>query len=182
MKEKRKKMKVKSVSYKGKETVYDFETISHSYLLSNGIISHNSLDLYDPLSIPGGRGLFFASSTVILGTSKAKSKDGDEVNGIIVTARTKKSRFCQENTKIKYLIKYDGGIHPTWGIDDDLFEFGFLLKPAMGWYQRDFAKLGLEGEDRKWRAKDMLEYWQEFYKPILNCPYVKKAFDEKYTF
>ncbi len=142
----------------------------------------NIMDMYDPLSIPGGRGLFFASSTVILGTSKAKSKDGDEVNGILVTARTKKSRFCQENTKIKYLIKYDGGIHPTYGIDDDLFEFGYLLKPAMGWYQRDFAKLGLEGEDRKWRAKEMLEKWQEFYKPILNCVEVKKAFENKYTF
>ena len=143
---------------------------------------YDSMNQYDPLAIPGGRGLFFASSTVILGTSKAKSKDGDEVDGIVVTARTKKSRFCQENAKIKYLIKYDGGIHPTWGIDDDLFEFGVLTKPSMGWFQRDFSKLGLEGEDRKWRAKDMLENWQEFYKPILNCPYVKKAFEDKYTF
>lgn len=145
-------------------------------------IYDNIMDMYNPISIPGGRGLYFASSSIVLGTSKAKSKDGDEVNGVIITAQTKKSRFCQENTKVKYLIKYNGGLHPVYGIDEDLFEFGYLLKPAMGWYQRDFSKLGLPGEDRKWRAKEMLENWQEFYRPILNNEDVKKSFMKKYTF
>lgn len=141
-----------------------------------------SMDQYNPIAIPGGKGLFFAASSVVLGTSKAKSKDGDEVDGTIITARTRKSRFCQEGTKLKYLIKFDGGIHPVWGLDDDLLEFGFITKPTMGWYQRDFAKLGLDGEDKKWRAKEMLDKWQEFYKPIINNEDVKKAFEEKYTF
>jgi len=142
----------------------------------------NIMDMYNPISIPGGKGLYFSSSSIVLGTSKAKSKDGDEVNGVIITARTKKSRFCQENTKLKYLIKYDGGIHSTYGIDDDLFEFGYVTKPAMGWYQRDFAKLGLPGEDKKWRAKEMLENWKEFYGPIINNSDVKKSFTDKYTY
>lgn len=143
---------------------------------------YDSMNQYDPLAIPGGRGLFFASSTVVLGTSKAKSKDGDEVDGVLITARTRKSRFCQENAKIKYLIQYDGGIHPIHGIDDDLLEFGFITKPSMGWYTRDFSKLGLPGEDKKWRAKEMMDKWKVFYGPILQCEAVKKAFMDKYTF
>lgn len=143
---------------------------------------YSSMDMYNPISIPGGKGIYFSSSSIVLGTSKAKSKDGDEIDGSIITAKTVKSRFCEEHTKLKYLVKFDGGIHPVWGVDDDLFEFGIVTKPSMGWYQRDFSKLGLEGEDRKWRAKEMLENWKEFYKPIIGNETVKKMFEEKYTF
>lgn len=144
---------------------------------------YDSMDMYNPIAIPGGKGLYFASSSIVLGSSKAKNKETDgEVSGAIITASTKKSRICKENTKLKYLIKYEGGIHPVWGIDDDLYEFGFLLKPSMGWYQRDFSKLGLEGEDRKWRAKEMALQWKEFYGPIINNPTVKEMFEKKYTF
>lgn len=142
-----------------------------------------SMDMYSPIAIPGGKGLYFASSCIVLGSSKAKNKESDgEISGAVITASTKKSRLCQENSKLKYLIKYDGGIHPVWGLDDDLFEFGILTKPSMGWYSRNFEALGLEGEDRKWRAKEMAENWREFYGPIINNKEVKQMFEEKYTF
>lgn len=142
-----------------------------------------SMDMYNPIAIPGGKGLYFSSSCIVLGSSKAKNKESDgEVSGAIITASTKKSRLCQENSKLKYLIKYDGGIHPVWGLDDDLLEFGVISKPSVGWFQRNFEMLGIEGEDRKWRAKEMAENWREFYGPIINNPQVKNMFEEKYTF
>ncbi len=173
-------MKVKSVNIKGHETVYDIETPCHNYILGNGLISHNSMNQFDPLAIGGGRGLYFASSSIVLGSSKAKAKDTDsstEITGALILAQTKKSRFCKELTKLRYLIKYDGGIHPAYGILDDLLEFGFVTKPTMGYYSR----ASVEG-DKKWREKEIWNNWKEFLKPILSDPAVALRFEEKYTF
>ena len=147
----------------------------------NQVIS--TMDQYAPISIPGGKGLYFSSSCIVMGSSKAKHKDSDgDVAGVIVTANTKKSRLCKEYSRLKYLIVHDSGIHPIWGLDDDLFEFGVLTKPSMGWFSRNFELLGIEGEDKKWRAKDMLENWKEFYGPIIGNESVKKMFQDKYSF
>ena len=173
-------MKVKQVKIKGYETVYDIETPCHNYILGNGLISHNSMNQYDPLAIGGGRGLYFASSSIVLGTSKARSKDtasSTDVTGALILATTKKSRFCKELSKLRYLIKYDGGIHPVYGILDDLKEGGFVTTPTMGYLSR----ASVPG-DKKWREKQVWEDWQEFFKPILSDPEVLKYFEMKYTF
>jgi recombination protein RecA len=147
----------------------------------NQVIS--TMDQYAPIAIPGGKGLYFSSSCIVMGSSKAKHKDSDgDVAGVIITANTKKSRLCKEYSRLKYLITHDGGIHPVWGLDEDLFEFGILTKPSMGWYSRNFELLGLAGEDKKWRAKDMLENWKEFYAPIISNEKVKSMFQDKYAF
>lgn len=176
-------IKIKSIGPRaGKHKVVDIETGSHTYLLANGLVSHNSMNQYDPLAIPGGRGLYFSTSSLVLASSKARDKDGSDIIGAVVTATAKKGRFAREHSKLKYTIKYDGGIHPVAGIEDDLFEFGFLTKPTMGYWSRDFSKLGLEGEDKKWRYKAMMTNWKEFFAPLLRCPDVIRAFEEKYTF
>lgn len=48
-------MKIKSIEYASKkDTVYDIETPSHSYILSNGIISHNTMEMYSKAVVSGG--------------------------------------------------------------------------------------------------------------------------------
>ena len=48
-------MKIVSLEYASKKaTVYDIETPSHSYLLSNGIISHNTMEMYSKAIMSGG--------------------------------------------------------------------------------------------------------------------------------
>lgn len=39
---------------KNRETVYDFETPSHSYILGNGIISHNTQEMFSKQVVSGG--------------------------------------------------------------------------------------------------------------------------------
>ena len=169
-------MKVKSVKLsETKQKVYDIETPCHNYVLSNGLISHNSMNQYDPLAISGGRGIFFASSSIVLGSSKAKNKTGDEVTGAVVTASTKKSRFAKENSKLKYLINYDGGISPFFGILEDALEGGYIDKPSMGWYTRPCVK-----DDKKWREKDI--YSKEFWAPVIISTDFKEYIEKKYTF
>ena len=144
---------------------------------------YNTMNQYDPFAIPGGMGIYFASTSIVLGTSKAKDKDSSgDIQGAIISTLVKKSRLAKENSKLKYMIKYEGGVHPTAGLEDDLLEMGFVTKPSNGWYQRNFAELDLEGEDKKWRMSEIVENWKEFYQPILSNTKVKKAFEEKYSF
>lgn len=142
----------------------------------------DTFNQFDPIAPGGGRGLAFASSSIVMSTSKAQDKDADEIIGAVIIAKTVKSRFAKERSKLKYTIKYEGGIHPVIGLEDDLLEMGYMTKPAMGWYSRNFQLLGLEGEDKKWRMKEIQENWKEFYKPILSSPDVQKSFEEKYSF
>lgn len=132
--------------------------------------------MFDPLSIAGGRGIYFASSSIVLGTSKAKEKQSDgEITGAIVTAQTKKSRFAKENSKLKYLISYDGGISPFYGILEDALEGGYVDKPSVGWYTRPCVP-----DDKKWREKDI--YTKEFWGPVIANTDIKEYFERKYTF
>ena len=152
------------------------------------VVNHvydNIMNQYDPLSIPGGRGLYFASSSIVLGTSKSRAKEtasSTDVIGALVLSTTKKSRFCKELTKLRFLIKYDGGIDPYHGILEDLQEMGVVVKPKNGWYQRNFEMLGIEGEDKNWREREINENGKEFYTMIIKDEGVQKFFEEKYTF
>ncbi len=151
------------------------------------VVNHvyDSMDMYNPLSIPGGRNLYYASSSLVMGTSKARAKEtasSTEITGASILAKTVKGRFCKELTKLRFLIKYDGGIDPYNGILEDLVEEGIVSKPSVGWYQRDFSRLGLEGVDKKWREREINENGKEFYTEIIKNEDVQKFFEEKYTF
>ena len=137
---------------------------------------YDSFNQFDPLAIAGGRGIYFASSSIVLGSSKAKNKQSDgEITGAVVTAQTKKSRFAKENSKLKYLINYDGGISPFYGILEDALEGGYVDKPTMGWYSRPCV----EG-DKKWREKEI--YCKEFWLPVIQKTDFSNYIERKYTF
>jgi hypothetical protein len=71
---------VKSVKKVKTEDVYDVTVEGeHHYILENGVVSHNS-------------GLKYAASTIIY-LSKKKEKDGTEVIGNLIKAKTAKSRL-----------------------------------------------------------------------------------------
>lgn len=139
--------------------------------------TYESMDQYNPLAIGGGKGLYFASSSIVLGSSKAKSKEGTDITGAIITARTQKGRFCKENSKLKYLINYEGGIHPYYGILEDALEGGYIDKPTMGFYTRPCVE-----DDKKWREKAIWENAKEFWTPVFNNTDFKLYIEKKYTF
>ena len=140
--------------------------------------TYETLNQYDPLAVGGGKGLYFASSSIVMGTSKAKNKDSDgEISGAIITATTKKSRFAKENSKLKYLINYSGGIHPTYGLLDDALEGGYVVKPTMGFYSRPVVE-----DDKKWRERAIWENSKEFWNPILTKTDFPDYIAKKYSF
>jgi len=128
----------------------------------------------DPLGIPGGRGLFFVSSCIVLGSSKAKDKDSGDISGAIVTCMTKKSRFSKEHTKIKFRINHDGGLDIWYGLLDQAVEGGFVQQ-ANGFVKRPHIE-----DDKKVREKTI--YNAEFWKPIFQETDFKNFLEDKYTF
>ena len=82
----------------------------------------------------GGSGLKYASSTIIYLTKK-KEKDGKEVVGNIIKAKTAKSRLSKENKQVEIRLFYDHrGLDRYYGLLE-LGEIGGLWKNVAGRYE-----------------------------------------------
>ena len=82
----------------------------------------------------GGSGLKYAASTIIYLTKK-KEKDGKEVIGNIIKAKTHKSRLSKENKTVEIRLFYDDrGLDRYYGLLE-LGEIGGLWKNVAGRYE-----------------------------------------------
>jgi len=88
----------------------------------------------------GGSGLKYAASTIIY-LSKKKEKDGTEVVGNIIKAKTAKSRLSKENKNVEVRLYYDErGLDRYYGLLE-LGELGGLWKNVAGRYEMDGKKI-----------------------------------------
>ena len=82
----------------------------------------------------GGSGLKYAASTIIYLTKK-KEKDGKDVIGNLIKAKTAKSRLSKENKDVTVRLFYDDrGLDKYYGLLD-LGEIGGLWKNVAGRYE-----------------------------------------------
>ena len=101
----------------------------------------------------GGSGLKYAASTIIY-LSKSKEKDGKEVIGNIIKAKTAKSRLSKENQQVEIRLFYDErGLDRYYGLLE-LGELGGLWKNVAGRYEMDGKKL---------YAKEILKNPQQYF-------------------
>ena len=88
----------------------------------------------------GGSGLKYAASSIIH-LSKKKEKDGTEVIGNIIKAKTAKSRLSKENKDVEIRLYYDErGLDRYYGLLE-LGELGGLWKNVAGRYEMDGKKI-----------------------------------------
>ena len=88
----------------------------------------------------GGSGLKYAASTIIY-LSKKKEKDGTEVVGNIIKAKTAKSRLSKENKDVEIRLYYDErGLDRNYGLLE-LGELGGLWKNVAGRYEMGGKKI-----------------------------------------
>jgi len=120
--------KIKSITSVGDGDVYDISVEKYeNYILENGVVTHNS-------------GLQYAASTIIY-LSKSKEKDGTEVIGNIIRAKTQKSRLSKENQDVEIRLYYDErGLDRYYGLLE-LGEIGGLWKNVAGRYEIDGKKI-----------------------------------------
>lgn len=107
--------KITSIKHVGNGEVYDITVDKNkNYTLENGVITHNS-------------GLAYSASTIIE-LAKSKEKDGTEVIGNIIRARTMKSRLSKENQEVEIRLFYDErGLDKYYGLLQ-LAEEGGIIK------------------------------------------------------
>ena len=111
----------------------------------------------------GGSGLKYAASTIIY-LSKKKEKDGKEVIGNIIKAKTHKSRLSKENKTVEIRLYYDDrGLDKYYGLLE-LGEIGGLWKNVAGRYEMNGKKI---------YAKQILANPEEYF-----TPEVMQALDE----
>lgn len=157
-------MKIKSIKKVGRKPVYDIEIAnSHSYVLENGVITHNS-------------GLIYSSDSILL-ISRSNEKKGTDVVGYNFNINVMKSRHSREKARIPVTVTYDNGINVWSGLLDMAVASGDVNKPSNGWYQVVDPDTG-EISGNKIRAADTNT--KEFWEPILARPHfrewVKKTF------
>ena len=88
----------------------------------------------------GGSGLKYAASTIIY-LSKSKEKDGKEVIGNIIKAKTAKSRLSKENQQVEVRLFYDErGLDRYYGLLE-LGELAGLWKNVAGRYEINGKKI-----------------------------------------
>ena len=88
----------------------------------------------------GGSGLKYAASTIIYLTKK-KEKDGKDVIGNIIKAKTHKSRLSKENREVEVRLYYDDrGLDKYYGLLE-LGELGGMWKNVAGRYEINGKKV-----------------------------------------
>ena len=111
----------------------------------------------------GGAGLKYAASTIIY-LSKKKEKDGKEVIGNIIKAKTHKSRLSKENKEVNIRLYYDErGLDRYYGLLE-LGEIGGIWKNVAGRYEINGKKV---------YGKQILANPEEYF-----TPEVMQALDE----
>jgi hypothetical protein len=153
-------IKIKKIEkIKKKNTdVYDIEIEdAHHYIFEDGTLSHNS---YVPTKeMGGGSGLKYAASTIIH-LSKKKEKDGTEVIGNLIKAKTAKSRLSKENKDVTVRLYYDErGLDKYYGLLE-LGELGGMWKNVAGRYE-----MTVNGETKKVYAKAILKDPETYFTP-----------------
>jgi RecA/RadA recombinase len=107
----------------------------------------------------GGSGLKYAASTIIY-LSKKKEKDGTEVVGNIIKAKTAKSRLSKENSEVQIRLYYDErGLDKYYGLLE-LGELGGMWKQVAGRWEIDGKKVyakAVYSEPEKYFTQEVLE-------------------------
>jgi RecA/RadA recombinase len=108
------------------------------------IVTNHTYDVigsYVPMKeMGGGSGLKYAASSIIY-LSKKKEKDGSDVIGNIIKAKTHKSRLSKENQDVEIRLYYDErGLDRYYGLLE-LGELGGMWKNVAGRYEIDGKKV-----------------------------------------
>jgi len=105
----------------------------------------------------GGSGLKYAASTIIY-LSKGKEKDGTEVIGNIIKAKTVKSRLSRENRQVSIRLYYDErGLDRYYGLLDLAEKHGVIKKVANRY----------EIDGKKVYAKEIYNNPEKYFTPDL---------------
>lgn len=150
---------------------------------------YSTLQMYgDAVTVGGGKKLYFLSDAIMLATSAKKDKDKEgNLRGKIITAKALKGRSAKENVTTHYMIQYNGGINPFYGLLDEAIESGAVYKPKPGYYCRvgidapvDESTGELGTPTKLWKEDNL--YVAEFWIPLYKNETFRKFVETKFAF
>lgn len=97
--------------------------INHVYAATGSFIPHDV--------VAGGGGPAYGTSIIVI-MSKSALKDGDEVVGSVIRAKTEKNRFAREKAEIRFNIEFSGGINLYSGLLEFCIDEELLVVPKGG--------------------------------------------------
>jgi RecA/RadA recombinase len=147
------------------KNVYDISVDGEpSYVLENGIISHNT-------------GIMYASDSVFV-VGKNQLKEGDEITGSKFILTIEKSRFVKERSKLPITVRWDSGIAKWSGFEDLAEEWGIITKcrvsRSLGYEYESISKGKLTV-----KASD-IDSADEFWNTILEETDIKERIEQEY--
>jgi RecA/RadA recombinase len=84
----------------------------------------------------GGSGPAYMSS-IVIEFSKAQDKEGTDIVGAIITAKSVKNRFAKERSKIKFSINFNTGMNPYAGLLGFCEDEKIFKKDGQGYIYKD---------------------------------------------
>jgi RecA/RadA recombinase len=121
--------------------------------------TYESMSLYGGKQMSGGSGLQYASSTIIY-LSKSKEKDGTEVIGNIIKAKTAKSRLSKENQDVEIRLFYDErGLDRYYGLLQLGEKYGIIEKAGSRYVfdGKSYYEKAILQEPEKYFTPEILE-------------------------
>jgi RecA/RadA recombinase len=92
--------------------------INHTYVSVGSFIPHDV--------VAGGGGPAYGTSIIVI-MSKTALKDGDEVVGSVIRAKTEKNRFAREKAEVRFNIEFSGGINLYSGLLEFCVDEGLIV-------------------------------------------------------
>lgn len=121
--------------------------------------------------ISGGSGLLYAADTIIM-LSKSKDREGTEVVGNIIKAKTYKSRLSRADQEVELNLSYDTGLDKWYGLRQIAEQAGLFKKVS--------TKIELP-DGRKVYGKEVDENPEEVYTPEV-LDHIEKYANQRYRY
>jgi RecA/RadA recombinase len=135
-------------------------------VITNHVYDNIGAGPYAAKEQSGGSGPKYAAS-IIIGLTKAKEKDGDTHIGSVISCTAIKSRLTKEGSKVKALIRFNGGLDRYYGLID-LAEKAGVFKKVSTKYElpdgRKFFGKAIERDPEKFFTADVLQSIDEYVK------------------
>lgn len=106
--------------------------------------------MFPQKEVAGGGGLKFAASTIVM-LSKKKEKDGTDIVGNVIHAKTYKSRLSKENQQVDVRLFYESGLDRYYGLLELAERFDIIKKMGSRYIlpdgRKEYAKTILKKPD-----------------------------------
>ena len=139
--------------------------------------TYKEIGLFPKDVVSGGTGIYYSADNIYI-IGRRQEKSGTEITGYNFIINVEKSRFVREKSKIPVQVSWEDGISKWSGLLEMALESGHVIKPTVGWYQKQNPETGEILPEVKKRLKDLDG---KFWIPLLEDKTFSEWVKNRYT-